>query len=229
MIFKICIYFEFQSTFMNDKNHHLETLQEIKQMMEKSSRFISLSGLSGIAAGVCALIGAFFAHDVIFSEQIVNSGDITYKPGPYEFRIEDYTGSALLRIGIYTFIAAFISSFIFTYIRSKKKNIPIWGTTAKRLLWNVAVPLVAGALYIFKLMQHHAYGLISPGCLIFYGLALINASKFTLPEIKYLGYCELAIGLTNLFFVGYGLQFWAIGFGILHIIYGSVMWWKYER
>ena len=43
----------------------LEELQHIKRMMERSSRFISLSGLSGIAAGICAIAGAWFANDVI--------------------------------------------------------------------------------------------------------------------------------------------------------------------
>ncbi len=58
-------YFVFQSTFMDDKTAGLETLKDIKQMMERSSRFISLSGLSGIAAGICALVGAWLAYTVI--------------------------------------------------------------------------------------------------------------------------------------------------------------------
>ena len=89
--------------------------------------------------------------------------------------------------------------------------------------------MVAGGLYILKLIEHGSFGLIAPGCLIFYGLALVNASKYTLSEVRYLGYCQILLGVINCWFVGYGLYFWAVGFGLLHIIYGTVMWYKYER
>jgi hypothetical protein len=94
---------------------------------------------------------------------------------------------------------------------------------------NVCIPLVVGGIYLIKLVESGTYGLIAPGCLIFYGLALINGSKYTLGEIRYLGYCEILLGIISCWFIGWGLYFWAIGFGILHIIYGTVMWYKYER
>jgi hypothetical protein len=206
-----------------------EELQHIKRMMERSSRFISLSGFSGIAAGICALIGAWFANDVI-----VESG------GPGAFReaiyrsielnsLADFMSHRLFRIAVYTFIAAFFLAFLFTWLRSRKSNTPIWGATAKRVLINVAIPMVAGGVYLFKQLQFGNYGLVAPGCLIFYGLGLVNASKYTLSEIRYLGYCQLLLGVINCWFVGYGLYFWALGFGVLHILYGIIMWWKYER
>ncbi len=105
----------------------------------------------------------------------------------------------------------------------------MWGATAQRLTFNVAVPMAAGGIYLFKQMQFGNYGLIAPGCLIFYGLALVNASKYTLGEIRYLGYSQLLLGIINCWFVGYGLYFWAMGFGVLHIIYGTVMWYRYEK
>ena len=91
------------------------------------------------------------------------------------------------------------------------------------------IPLMVGGIFIIKLMQAEAFDFVAPGCLIFYGLALVNASKYTLGEIRYLGYGQIALGIMNLWYVGYGLQFWAMGFGVMHIIYGVAMWWKYER
>jgi hypothetical protein len=213
---------------MTEQGHPLETLQDIKQMMERSSRFISLSGLSGVAAGICALVGAGFANNIIRHtnelELYEKQTSETYNPS-----IIDYIGHPLLQIAILTFVAAFISAFAFTYIRSRKNGIPIWGKTSRRLLVNVCVPLIAGGLYIIRLIEEGTFGLVAPGCLIFYGLALINASKYTLNDIRYLGYCELVIGLFSLYFVGLGLYFWALGFGVMHIVYGTAMWWKYER
>ena len=135
----------------------------------------------------------------------------------------------LVTIALLTFVAAFVSSFFFTYLRSKRSGIPLWGSTSIRLFWNTIIPLAVGGLFLFKLLQLEQYALIAPGCLIFYGLALVNASKYTLGEIRYLGYGQLLLGIINLWMVGYGLYFWALGFGILHIIYGLLMWFKYER
>jgi hypothetical protein len=88
---------------------------------------------------------------------------------------------------------------------------------------------MAGAVFLFRMLQLAQFDLVAPGCLIFYGLALINGSKYTLGEVKYLGYGNLLLGVINLWYVGYGLHFWAMGFGVLHIVYGIVMWNKYER
>lgn len=213
---------------MYEQEHSLQELQHIKKMMERSSRFISLSGLSGIAAGVCALVGAWFANNVIIKSG-GPTGEIRTRLFFEDVTLSDFMGSELLRIAVLTFIAAFISAFIFTYIKSKRNNIPLWGTTAKRLLINVAVPMLAGGFYLFREIQLGHFGLIAPGCLIFYGLALVNASKYTLNEIRYLGYLQILLGIINCWFIGYGLYFWATGFGILHIVYGTWMWQKYER
>jgi hypothetical protein len=209
---------------MDEQQQSLETLRDIKRMMERSSRFISLSGLSGVSAGLCALAGAWFANSKIKSwlaGETVNDG-VLYGSGLQ--LIED-----LLLIGCLTFVAAFISAFVFTYLRSRKNNIPIWGKATFRLLWNTLVPLGAGGLVVLRMMQLGHFDLVAPGCLIFYGLALVNASKYTLGEVRYLGYGQLILGVINLWFTRYGLSIWAIGFGLLHILYGAAMWWKYER
>lgn len=216
---------------MNNPHQHLSALQDIRSMMEKSSRFISLSGLSGVAAGICALVGAWAAYDYVYYPTAVTGyTDVQFsRTGGRESDLTVIVTDRLFWIAVCTFVAALISSFIFTYIKSRKDGTPIWGKTAQRLLINVCVPLLAGGLYILKLLLAGSFGLIAPGCLIFYGLALLNGSKFTLNEIKYLGYGQLILGIINLWFTGYGLYFWAMGFGILHIIYGIVMWYKYDR
>ena len=209
---------------MISEQQPLEDLQHIKRMMERSSRFISLSGFSGIAAGVCALAGAWFANKKI---NCWVKGDCTLGG------LLDMGGIKLLNdllwIATLTFIGAFISAFFFTYLRSKKNNVPMWGTATIRLFWNTVIPITVGAIFLIRMMQLGEYELVAPGCLIFYGLALVNASKYTLGEIRYLGYGQLALGIMNLWNTGYGLYFWAMGFGVLHIIYGVWMWYKYER
>lgn len=209
---------------MTDKNPHLDTLQDIKQMMERSSRFISLSGLSGIGAGICALGAAVYTQRLFSSLKVDH---INYRALAFE------TGSELqvrlLWIGGITFTSAFCIAFLFTYLRSNKIGTPVWSATSKRLLWNTMIPLVIGGFVVLRLLTLGLAGLVAPFCLLFYGLALINGSKYTLTEIRWLGYSELILGIINLWMIGYGLILWAVGFGVLHIVYGAMMWWKYEK
>ena len=213
-----------------EQNEQLaNTLQDIKQMMEKSSRFISLSGLSGIAAGCCALIGAGAAYTVL-----QNAG---YSPVDYtssqvvinERFGRSYVDQSLLIIAALTFAAAFVSAFLFTYLRCKKSGIPVWNTSSRRLTFSALIPMAVGGIFLLKLLSENNYQFIGPGCLIFYGLAVLNGSKFTLQEVRYLGYGLLLLGLINLWLPGMSIFLWAIGFGLLHIIYGTIMWSKYEK
>ena len=209
--------------FMENKNESLETLQDIKRIMERSSRFISLSGVSGIAAGVCALAGTWFAYDLIYEYYA-------------RFNEQGYNGSEfsklklnLLLMAAGVLAAALISSLYFTSRRAKQNQQKLWDHTSKRLLFNLLVPLMAGGIFILAMLQQDEWRFVAPACLIFYGLALVNASKYTLSEVRYLGFLEIILGLINTQYIGYGLYFWAAGFGLLHIVYGVGMWWKYER
>ena len=217
---------------MQDENQQLQTLEDIKQMMTRSSRFISLSGWSGVAAGVCALIGAWLAYGQISRYQFEQSGSFSEDRSATGYAFRDgylYLTYNLIYIAIGTFVAAFIFAFLFTYLRSRKAGVAIWGYTSRKLMINVAVPMIAGGLLILRMVELGYYNLAAPASLLFYGLALINASKFTLPEIRYLGYSQLVLGAVNLWLPGYGLFFWAAGFGVLHILYGIIMWNRYER
>ena len=215
-------YFEFQSNrYMSTTTQsNLETIKDIKKIMERSSRFISLSGWSGVAAGLCALVGSWAAFN-----RITGYLDGTGSSAGCAVCLEN----ELIAIAAVVFIAALTSAFSFTYIRSKKDGAAIWGSAARRLLWNTLLPMIAGGILILKMIDLKYYDLVAPATLIFYGLALVNGSKYTMGEVRYLGYAQLITGLLSLFIVSRGLYAWAFGFGVLHIIYGAAMWWKYER
>lgn len=220
---KLIVTLNYKVLFMQETKQPLDTLQDIKKMMERSSRFISLSGWSGISAGVCALVGAYFASKKLPARGGSGSEYDDLGLGGVQI-VND-----LIIIALIVFVAAFVSAFIFTYLRSKKNNTPIWDRVARRLMWNVLIPLGVGGLVILNVLQHGEFWLVGPFCLIFYGLALLNASKYTLGEIRYLAFAQLILGLISLWMPGNDLYFWALGFGVFHILYGFIMWWKYER
>jgi hypothetical protein len=213
---------------MNEQNQQADTLQDvrdIRKLMERSSRFISLSGLSGIAAGAVALGGAWVARSIIFKDYYVEYNN----RGGYNPQDFSSLKTQLLGLAVGVFGLSFLLAFYFTWRKSNKLGRSLLDHTSRRLFWNMVIPLAAGALFILAMLQNNEWRFVAPACLIFYGISLVNASKYTLTDIRYLGYCEIIVGLINTQFIGYGLYFWALGFGVLHILYGIIMWWKYER
>jgi hypothetical protein len=209
----------------NQSSDSLQDVKDIKRLMERSSRFISLSGLSGVSAGICALIGASIARFGIFK----NYYSLYNLRGSFAENDFNILKTQLLLLAAGVFAAAFLTAFYFTWKKAGSQGIPLWNHTSRRLFWNMVIPLAAGGLFILGMLQYDEWRFVAPASLIFYGLALVNASKYTLTDIRYLGYCEIGLGIINMQWPGHGLYFWAVGFGILHIIYGIIMWWKYER
>jgi hypothetical protein len=205
---------------MEDK--YLNDISEIKNMMSKSSQFISLSGL----AGFYALIGAFFARQILFESRALN---VEY----YNTEISENTTYEEIEMKLYliafvVLIASIITAGILTHFKAKKQNEQIWNTTSKRMIANFLIPLATGGIFGLILLRNEYYGLIAPITLIFYGLACVNASKYTLRDVRYLGLTIVIIGLICTEFTRFSLEFWALGFGICHILYGSIMYFKYD-
>lgn len=211
---------------MRKEEEHLEALQDIRKMMKDSSRFLSLSGLSGVFAGLYALAGAWIGKEVIGRYNEGYPRGAVRSPQAYQ----ELVGQIIL-ICLSVLVACILTAVYFSGRKARKNNQRLFDHTSKRLLWNMVVPLLAGGIFCLALISH-GQGfvlLVSPVMLIFYGLALISSSKFTLHDIRYLGYLEVTLGLLACFFTGHGLLFWTLGFGVLHVIYGTVMWYKYDR
>lgn len=205
-----------------NSQEHLKAITDIRSMMERSSRFISLSGLSGICAGLFALSGATMAYLKL------NSFDSGSYRSLERNELMD-TIVYLISIAAVVLILSVSTGILLTVRNSKKKGVKIWDATVKRLLINLMIPLITGGLFCLIMLYHGIIGLVAPATLLFYGLALINASKYTLNDVRYLGILEIILGLIASIYIHNGLLFWAIGFGVLHIIYGTVMYFKYER
>ena len=200
-----------------DSNNYLKDISEIKNMMNKSSRFISLSGLSGILAGIYALVGALIAYYLVSNSArgyLILDGTI------YRICLAILFGVAALSA---------LTAIYLTTKKAKKNGEKIWDTSSKRLLINFLTPMLAGGIYILIILNQGRYGHTAALMLIFYGLALINASKYSLGDIRYLGYTQLILGLLCALNPSYGFEFWVIGFGFMHIIYGTIMYFKYDK
>jgi ABC-type phosphate/phosphonate transport system permease subunit len=218
----IIIYFVIQSTLKMENEKYLNDISEIKNLMDKSSRFISLSGLSGILAGLYCLIGAGLAYKIIYFDTITlgNYSDLI---------ITETALIQLILIAVSVIVLSLATAIVLSIRKAKKSNDSIWNSSTKRLVINFMIPLTTGGFFILFLIEKEILGLVAPLTLIFYGLACVNASKYTLGDIRYLGITMVLLGLLSTWFLGYGLLFWALGFGVCHILYGSIMYYKYDR
>jgi predicted lysophospholipase L1 biosynthesis ABC-type transport system permease subunit len=208
-------------------NEHLQTLTEIRSLMERSSKFLSLSGLSGVSAGIVALIGSAVVYMRLRTDwlSILNYDKLgRHGVGGYAA-----ANQFLLQTAIIVLVSALALGTLFTVRKAKRQGQRVWNQASRRLLWALAVPLVTGGIFCLALLHYRLLFLQVPAMLIFYGLALLNGSKYTVRDVEYLGYSEIALGLLALFLTGYNLTFWTVGFGVLHIVYGAAMYWKYDR
>lgn len=201
---------------------YLQDLQEIRKIMQERSRFLSLSGLSGILAGLYALTGAYLAWHIIYKSNTIAYSDL-------QNHDISATVSQLLLVAVLVFVAALITAVYFTHRKAKKHNEQIWNKASIKALRSFSIPLLTGGIFVILLLSKSYLYLIAPSCLIFYGVALYSASHYTFRDIGALGIAEIIVGLLSLYFEGYGLYFWAFGFGVLHIIYGVIMYYKYDR
>jgi len=212
---------------MNSKEEQLQAISEMRIMMERSSRFLSLSGLAGVIVGLYAIIGILFAYFILDRSLL--------DPVDYNILLNSEGGLAmqkflpLLLDSLVVLFISIITGSIFAIRNARKKQYIVWDATSKRLLINMMVPLLTGAIYCFILLSKMQIAFIAPATLIFYGLALFTASRYTIDDVRNLGVLQIMLGLVACYYMQYGLIFWAVGFGLLHIVYGLFIYNKYEK
>jgi hypothetical protein len=211
---------------MENNQEPIQQLTEIRNLMERSSRFLSLSGLSGIAAGVIALIGSGLAYAYLdFDLRYFEINGFLNLPISFHY---SHAWVFVIIDALVVLILALSSGIYFTTRKARSRGLKVWDSTARRMMVHLSIPLMAGGIFCLVLLHHRLVFLLAPVTLLFYGLSLINASKYTYHEIRILGISEIILGLMASWLVGYSLIFWAVGFGALHILYGLMMYFRYE-
>ena len=204
---------------MKEEQDYIRDIAQIRAIMERSSKFLSLAGWAGIMAGLYALAGAYIAYEILD----FNPDRLIYDlPQPSSLQ-------KIIGLAIIILLLAIGTAIILSYNKANKRGEKLWNAIVKRLVINMAVPLIVGGLLILILISKGLIGLIAPFTLLFYGLALYNAGRFTYELIKSLGLIQIILGLLSAYYTEYGLVCWALGFGVAHILYGIYMHYRYER
>ena len=95
-----------------EEHKYLDDLKEIRQMMRRSTQFLSLSGLSGVLAGVYALIGAGYAFKILEAHHLQE---------PYVI-LESYTFKKLIAIALEVLIASIVTAYLFSAYKAKRNG-----------------------------------------------------------------------------------------------------------
>ncbi|MGF7140815.1 hypothetical protein [Roseimarinus sediminis] len=211
---------------MKSNSQAYDDLNAIRQMMERSSKFLSLSGLSGIFAGISALVGAAYVYFVLLQ----NTG-LSYSEYIYSLNQSDAGQSKLqlIAVAFITLMLALAGAFLFSLRKARKNNVKYSSKSTRQLLIHLLISLISGGIFCLLLLWHNNAQLLAPASLLFYGLALVNAGKFTFGEIHYLGISQIILGLAAGLLIHQALLLWILGFGVLHIVYGMIMYFKYDR
>lgn len=192
-----------------------ETLYDIHRLMERSTRFRSLSGFSLIAAGICGLLGMWWINTIVQQAEL--------QPAMGEGLI-----NRLVLAASSTLVIALAAGLLFTWLKMRKGQLPVWNIMSRKVVVHFAIPMVTGGALVLAMLFYQQYRFIAAACLLFYGLALINASHYTLKEVRYLGLFEILFGIANLA-IGHELLCLTFGFGIMNILYGIKIWYTYRR
>lgn len=187
----------------------LQTVKEIKSMMEQSSRFLSFSGISAIIIGFYALIAAAMALRILEN----------YSPY-YDISVESNLILKLSVLAVGVFLLALATVLFLSWIKARKIHARFFSKVTYRTFLHFFLPLVTGGLFCAAMVHNGYVGVIAPAMLLFYGLSLINVSKYVHNSIFWLGCTELLLGIICAFLPYNGLLFWSLGFGVLHVIYG---------
>ena len=207
-----------------------EELASIRNMMEKSSKFSNLSGLSVFLTGLLTIIAAsviYFDIGFSYSDVEISYSQLIHNEGTKEnldqkIRLLSLIASVILILSI-------IILYVTASKKTKKEGIKLFNPTFQRTARSLFVPLISGGIFSFFLIHHQIYGLVAPATLIFYGLGLIAASRNSYEELEILGYVQLMLGIIASYFMGAGLLFWVIGFGLGHILFGGYLHFKYDK
>jgi len=125
-------------------------------------------------------------------------------------------------------VLAFTGAVLLSQRKARKSGHNPWTPVTRRMLASLLIPLATGGLFILLTASRVPACVSASSTLIFYGLAVTSAGKYTFGEVHWLGVLEIVTGMVCLVLPQYTILIWATGFGVIHIGYGLFMHLRYK-
>jgi hypothetical protein len=181
----------------------MDNLRYIRETMERSQSFTAVSGLGGVLMGLIALGATFLAL----------RAETT---GAW---VAVWMGAAALSLS--TALAAMT-------LKARAVGGSLLVGAGKKFAWNLTPPLLVGGVLTLAMTQAGAAELLPGVWLLLYGTGVVTGGAFSVRVVPLMGLTFMLVGAAALFApAAWGNLFMAGGFGLLHIVFGAVIWRKH--
>lgn len=173
-----------------------DNLRYIREAMERSSTFTAVPGVGGAAMGIVGLAAAAASR---------------HASSPDRWLLT-WLGAAAVAaiIGLATMAQ-----------KARSAGIPLTGGMSRRFALALSAPFVAGAAITYALWTARAFSVMAPAWLLLYGAGVLTGGMFSVPVVRLMGACFMALGLLALASPADWNNVWlAAGFGGLQCVFG---------
>lgn len=187
-----------------------ENLRVIRELMERSTRYTTFSGYSGVLAGTASITGCIITW-------LLQQGPSGLYPARVPFLLT-WSLVVLFAIG---------ADYLLTKRHAARVGKHILSRLGQQMAFASLPGLGTGALLTLLLVRHHLLNEVYPLWMLCYGIAICAVGLFSQREVKYLGALFLCAGALTLVLIqgqpGWGLPMMALSFGGFHIVWGVLM------
>lgn len=176
-----------------------ESLRFIHATMERAAGFSAVPGWGGVMMGLTALLAAGVAHPLRFTEM-------------------------WLKVWLAAAVVATAIGLAAIVLKARRSGMPLAGPAGRKFALALSPAIGAGAILTFVLYRNGSIRDL-PGCwLLLYGTAVTSGGALSVRVVPMLGLSLMALGVAALAAPAvWGDAFLALGFGVLHIVFGIVI------
>lgn len=180
----------------------MDNLKYIRQTLERAGSFTAVPGKGGVLMGVVALLAAVVA---------------ARQPGAGAW-LAVWTVAAMVAIAIGVAGAA---------IKSRRFQMPLFSGPGRKFIAGFTPALLAGAVLTAVFYRAGISGFLPGVWLLLYGAAVLAGGSASVRVVPIMGACFMFVGTVALLLPGWNDVLLPVGFGGLHLIFGTVIAVKY--
>jgi hypothetical protein len=181
--------------------HHraMDNLRYIRETMERASSFTAVPGWGGVLVGLTAMAAALIAARVRDEHRWM-------LVWACELPLALFVGGLTMKR------------------KASAAQLKLLSGPGRKFTLSLAPPLLAGALLSVALARVEAYDILPGLWMLLYGAGVMTGGAFSVKVVPVMGLCFMALGSVALFApISWGNSLMAMGFGGLHVIFGTII------
>jgi len=186
----------------------MDNLRYIREAMERSSSFTAVPGWGGVLIGATALIAAALAE---WMESIDRLAGLR-------------GGRGWMLVWGWELPLALMIGGVAMKRKARAANVKLLTGPGRKFVLSLAPPLVAGALISVALVRIGSFDVLPGVWLLLYGVGVVAGGAFSVRVVPVMGMFFMGLGTLTLFAPpAFGRLMMAVGFGVVHIVFGLII------